>query len=530
VDVLASREPPFRVLLELRPALDKHAGIPQQTRLLFRGLSLIDGISVEGLIQSSTHALRNGLAAPGAARQSLPRHRQIDRMSRVVIMLEQRFLRSRFSVVPALLRGMIGASERLSHFDAGVFRDFIWRRLFARSLPPTDIDIVTKAGFRIAETPWTAMHICRTITQFLGGPAFPRLDTRDFRVMIAETPYPGTVSAGTRLVVRYHDAIPLLMPHTISERRHHQAFHYRALRQNVRSGAWFVCVSEATRKDLMAVFPEAESRSITIHNVVSHDYFDEESTSPSRVREIVRMRLNAKAYGRSSGSVRSMVSGGAISESPEYLLMVSTVEPRKNHLSLLAAWERLRAGKYPNLGLVLVGHLGWHHAGIVSKIRPWLQRGEAYCLADVPSPELRLLYKHARATVCPSFAEGFDLSGVEAMASGGVVVASNLPVHREVFADAAEYFNPYSVDEMVGTIGAVIDADGMSRRQTLVLRGAEVAKRYRCESVLPKWERFLTALVTSEAQAPLDTLVTTESSVCSQEIQIPGDPGRLITP
>jgi len=503
VDALARREQPVKVLLELRPALDKHAGIPQQTRLLFRGLSLLHGVTVEGLIQSSTHALRKGLSARGKSSRPLPRHRQIDRLSRVVIMLEQRFLRSHLSVVPALLRRLIGASESLSLFDASYFPDFIWRKLFARSLTPADFETVTRAGFRIAKTPWTAMHICRAITQFAGLPVFPRLDTRDFGVMIAETPYPGTVSSDTKLVVRYHDAIPLLMPHTISERRHHQAFHYRALRQNVRSGAWFVCVSEATRKDLVAVFPEAESRSVTIHNVVSHDYFDEKS-SPSRVREIVGARLNARAYRASSGSVRSMLSAGAVSATPEYLLMVSTIEPRKNHLSLLAAWERLRAERHPNLRLILVGQLGWHNKEIISKIRPWLDRGEAYCLADVPSPELRLLYKHARATVCPSFAEGFDLSGVEAMASGGAVIASDLPVHREVYVNAAEYFNPYSVDEMAATIGAVIDPDGISRRQELVSQGAGVAQRYTWEAVLPKWERFLASLGTSQVLAPVD--------------------------
>lgn len=499
MDTTARQQQPLKVLLELRPALDKHAGIPQQTRLLFRGLSRLEGVKVEGLIQSSMNALREGLPARGVTRRTLPGHRQIDRLSRVVIMLEQRFLRSRFSVVPTLLRRLIGASENLSRFDATHFEDFIWRRLFARSLPSTDFETVVRADFRIAKTPWTTMHICRVVTKFLGIPVFPRLDTRDFNVMIAETPYPGVVSPGTQLVVRYHDAIPLLMPHTISDRRHHQAFHYGALRQNVRSGAWFVCVSDATRTDLLAVFPELESRSVTIHNVVSHDYFDEES-SLSRVREIVGMRLNAKAYGTSSGSTQSMSSRGGVSLDPEYLLMVSTIEPRKNHLSLLAAWERLRAGRYPNLRLVLVGHLGWHHREIISKIKPWLERGEAYCLADVPSPELRLLYKHARATVCPSFAEGFDLSGVEAMASGGVVIASSLPVHREVFADAAEYFNPYSVDEMAGAIVAVIAADGMARRQKLLSRGSEVAQRYTCDAVLSKWEGFLTYIANSDAR------------------------------
>ena len=496
------------VLLELRPALDKHAGIPQQTRLLFRGLSLIDGIRVEGLIQSSMNALREGLPVRNASSRPLPKHRQIDRLSRIVIMLEQRFLRSRFSVIPTLARRLLGGSERLSRFDATHFKDFIWRKLFARSLPPTDFDTVTSAGFRIAKTPWTAMHICRTVSNFMGHPVFPRLDTREFSVLIAETPYPGVVSPGTHLVVRYHDAIPMLMPHTISDRRHHQAFHYRALRQNVRSGAWFVCVSEATRKELLSVFPEVNSRSITIHNVISHEYFDEES-SASRIAQIIGMRLNAAAHGASSGSIRSRVSSGSLGNNPEYLLMVSTVEPRKNHLGLLAAWERLRAGQYPDLKLILVGHLGWHHRTIISKLKPWLHGGQAYCLADLPCSELRLLYKHARATVCPSFAEGFDLSGVEAMASGGVVVASDLPVHREVFADAAEYFNPYSVDEMVANIGSIIAPDGMSNRQELVSRGAKLAQRYECETVLPKWERFLSSLVDPDARASIEMLAVT---------------------
>ncbi|MCA1300820.1 hypothetical protein LC062_21040 [Stappia indica] len=41
------------------------------------------------------------------------------------------------------------------------------------------------------------------------------------------------------------------------------------------------------------------------------------------------------------------------------------------------------------------------------------------------------MHKSARAVVCPSIAEGFDLSGIEAMLSGGVVAASDIPVHRE---------------------------------------------------------------------------------------------------
>ncbi len=103
------------------------------------------------------------------------------------------------------------------------------------------------------------MHICALVTRKFGYSLYPRLDTTDFDVMIAETPYPATVAKNTKLIIRYHDAIPLLMPHTISDRRFHQAFHYRALRKNVESGAWFVCVSDATRKDLPVVLPAGGS-------------------------------------------------------------------------------------------------------------------------------------------------------------------------------------------------------------------------------------------------------------------------------
>lgn len=489
MDMTVTSKRPIKVLLEMRPALDKHAGIPQQTRLLFRGLCMAEECEVDGLIQSGSHALSKGLPRNNRTwLGGLPKHRQIDRLARIVIMLEQRFLRSYMSSIYVVLRRLAGGSEQLSRFEPTHFRDFIWRRLFSRTLPAADFDLVTSAGFRVAQPHWTAMHIAALMFGKLGGVLFPRINTEDFDVVITETPYPATVSKRTRLVVRYHDAIPLLLPHTISDRRHHQAFHYRALRRNVESGAWFACVSEATRKDLLSVFPQAEARSVTIHNIVSHDYFDEDS-SPTRVPEIVQARLNARAYRRIARPSTDAISGRPL----DYLLMVSTIEPRKNHLNLLSAWERLRVERFPALKLIVVGSLGWHHRSILQKFLPWLERGEVFMLEEVPSAELRLLYKHAKAVVCPSFAEGFDLSGVEAMSSGGVVVASDIPVHREVYADGARYFNPYSVEQLVHALTETIDPDNPGRRIELLHHGAVVGRRYRFDAILPKWQQFLSS-------------------------------------
>ena len=52
---------PLKILMEMRPALEGYAGIPQETRLLFRALSTLDEIEVEGLIQSSDRVLALGL-------------------------------------------------------------------------------------------------------------------------------------------------------------------------------------------------------------------------------------------------------------------------------------------------------------------------------------------------------------------------------------------------------------------------------------------------------------------------------------
>ena len=63
----------MKLLLELRPALDGHAGIPQETRLLFRGLRMIEGLDVEGMIIHSGRVLAKGLPADPAYAS----HRQV---------------------------------------------------------------------------------------------------------------------------------------------------------------------------------------------------------------------------------------------------------------------------------------------------------------------------------------------------------------------------------------------------------------------------------------------------------------------
>jgi glycosyltransferase involved in cell wall biosynthesis len=489
----------LKVLLEMRPALDGHAGIPQEARLLFRGLAGMEGIEVLGLLQSSSLPIERGLPLrEGVVDGALTHDERINRLSKVVVSMQpmpgvnalenvRRRARRYFGPLAAAAKSMLGLKVPLTSFEATHFKDYVWRAMFAKTLPPEDFDLVTSRGFRILSPPYSVVATLGALSGHFGHAVFPRIDTRGIDVLVAETPYPGRLARGTKLVVRYHDAVPLLMPHTIKNRAQHRAAHFHALRRNARDGAWFACVSEATRVDLLAVLPEVEPRTVTIPNMVLQRP-NAEIGAAERVAELVWSRKNRAApHGGGAPIPAADLREGRL----DYVLMVSTIEPRKNQAALLDAWELLRSGLFPGLHLVFVGGMGWQHEDIVERFTPWLERGGVHLLTDVPAADLRTLYRHACATVCPSLAEGFDFSGVEAMQSGGAVVASDIRVHRDVFADAAEYFNPYSARQLAAALERVIAPGRQARRDELVAAGRGVAARYRPEAVLPAWRAFL---------------------------------------
>lgn len=124
-----------------------------------------------------------------------------------------------------------------------------------------------------------------------------------------------------------------------------------------------------------------------------------------------------------------------------YGLHVGTLEPRKNLLTLIDAWRRLRRAGCP-LDLVLAGRYGWHADAIRRAVERAEAEGWLVRLGYVSTAELLALYRGAELVALPSWYEGFGLPAVEAMAAGVPVVLSDLPVFREVAGDAAIYARP----------------------------------------------------------------------------------------
>lgn len=121
-----------------------------------------------------------------------------------------------------------------------------------------------------------------------------------------------------------------------------------------------------------------------------------------------------------------------------FALHVGTLEPRKNVATLLEAWRRLQEGG-ESLPLVLCGDLGWKSEALREEIARGQARGWLHHLGYAPDSTLAGLYRETLLVVCPSLYEGFGLPLVEALLAGAPVVASDIPVFREVAGDAVLY-------------------------------------------------------------------------------------------
>lgn len=124
-----------------------------------------------------------------------------------------------------------------------------------------------------------------------------------------------------------------------------------------------------------------------------------------------------------------------------YVLVVSRVDGRKNHKTLLAAFEQLVAEGAPHR-LVVAGPDGHGSAEFDALLDASHARERVVRLRSVPDRDLAALYAGAAAFAFPSLDEGFGLPPLEAMACGAPVVASDIECLRETLGEAALFVAP----------------------------------------------------------------------------------------
>ena len=237
---------------------------------------------------------------------------------------------------------------------------------------------------------------------------------------------------GARNIYTVHDLVPLRMPYATLD---HKPTHTKLLRECLRVGDHVVTVSERSREDLFAFFPEASPERVT------NTYQAVMPTGPA-LDDIQLTRLLRDGFG--------LIPGG-------YFLFFGSIEPKKNVGRLLQAFLASDIA----IPLVVVTARGWQADAEAALLnRPpgdtRIRRIE-YVAPDV----LATLVRGARAVTFPSLYEGFGLPVVEAMQVGTPVLTSREGSLPEVGGDAVLYVDAFDVASIAAGLVRLASDDAL---------------------------------------------------------------------
>jgi len=136
-----------------------------------------------------------------------------------------------------------------------------------------------------------------------------------------------------------------------------------------------------------------------------------------------------------------------------YLVVISAIEPRKNHAMLFEVWRRLKASsgeRAPHL--VVVGSAAWEGHQILAQIDQMDLADRVHHVSGLSSPALAQLVLGAMGVLSPSLAEGFGLSVLEGDTLGVPVIASDIDSHREIAGERTQLLDARDIDAWLAAI------------------------------------------------------------------------------
>ena len=451
-----------RILFDLSVAMNKgFCGVGGEGRLIFNMLSHMRESEVNGLLMSAdsgtvfTH-YRHLSAIENIEQTNRFFHEAID---------HDLFLRNKI-LLKLKMHYLYAFKRQFDTFPVDtVFQDVIWRNVFHKTLAADMKEAVMSKNFHFSDM--TMLHL--RAASYFNYPLKLNTDGYDFAVFME--PQPIKVGKKTTKIVRFHDAIPL------TESDFSGAL-YSQGRMNVLNqcakDSYFVCNSEPTREALLTLKPELESKSSVIPCVIAEGY--QKVNDVEFLKQIIATRLSTQLA--SEAKIAILREEIKLMHNLNYFFHLATLDPKKNQVTLIKAWEKIYFHSRGNIKLVMASNKGWMSEEVESLMRPHIESGGIIHLSNVSNEDVSYLYSHARAFVFPSYIEGFGLPPLEAMQCECPVIVSDIKTHRWVYGEAALYGNPYDVDALAQQMERLVNDEGQVLRQDLINKGLQQVKKY----------------------------------------------------
>ncbi len=276
----------------------------------------------------------------------------------------------------------------------------------------------------------------RPVGRIVCEQAYLPLLCRSRRAQLLHAPaYAMPLACPVPAVVTIHDLSFLRLPATFGR---FQATYLRlATAHAVHHAAALIAVSEFTRRELMDLLGASAERIYVVPNGV------DDAFRPAPPSAVAAFRTRQGLPER-------------------FILAVGTLQPRKNLVTVIEAYGRLRAMMADPPALVIAGAPGWGRDEVAQRTRELGLETLVRRLGHCGDHELALLYSGAAVVTVPSLYEGFGLPVVEAMACGTPVIIAATSSLPEVAGDAALRVPATDIDRWAGALQAVLEEPHLS--------------------------------------------------------------------
>lgn len=263
---------------------------------------------------------------------------------------------------------------------------------------------------------------------------------------------------GAVIGVYIYDIIPITTPEYCDEKLAHEFF--MSFSEMMYVADFFLTISEHTRQEVLSFQALHELAPKPVVSVpLAHDIrIDDFHGQPAR---------GARATDKQNGL--SSIIHEVLRE--DYVLYVSTIERRKNHIYLARIWRNFIRARKAAPKLVFVGRRGWLVDEFFELIdRDPLLSSRIVLLHDVDDAQLELLYKNCLFTVFPSIVEGWGLPIGESLRFSKPCVASSTSSMPEVGGKFVDYINPFDLQQGEEVIRKLIEDDIYRREREMLIQ------------------------------------------------------------